>query len=138
MFTESGVGQSVEVWRKAKVNSWGELPPEAYDVPHPALAGHVLHHVLDYAVFGPRTTEIHKTSPQHQPQMYSGITMFIQPEENVEADDVVRWLDTKGEYRIFRVEGNDSNDFVSPWTGNGGKEVHLGEIRPRKSAGRGE
>lgn len=138
MFAGLGVGEKTEVWRKAKPNQWGELPEGTLDVPHPALSGFTLHHSIDNAVFGPRTAGIHKSAAGYQPQMYSGITMFVPAEEDVDEDDIVRWKDTTGAWRVFRVEASDSNDFVSPWTGFGGKEVHVGEIRPRKSVGRGE
>lgn len=138
MFAGGGVGQRTELWRKAKPNQWGELPTGVHNVPHPALAGFTLHHVIEEAVFGPRTTGIQKSAAEFQPTMYSGITMFVPAEADVDEDDIVRWKDTTGAWRVFRVEASDSNDFVSPWTGFGGKEVHVGEIRPRKSVGRGE
>lgn len=140
MFANSKYSVEVHIHRKRKANPWGRIAEEnkTKDARHSAVFGVPYSHTLDWAVMGPRTTEQSRQAAQHAPMTYSGITMFCDPYCDIRSDDIVVWRDEAGKRKVYRVEGTDSNDFVSPWTGLGGKEVHLGEVKARNSIGRGE
>lgn len=140
MFSNATHAVAPNVYRKKKVNTWGEADPVNLEPGqnHSAIYGSPYSHTLEWAVMAPRTTENSRQAAQYAPLTYSGITMMCGGDADVRSDDFIEWWDSNGKRWVYRVEGTESNNFLSPWTLEGGKEVHLGEVKPRPAVGRGE
>lgn len=127
----------VEIWRKGpgdghNADAWGELPGNKTP-PIPALYGFKYSHTLEEATIVPRTTEIVSKSPEEAKRNYTGKTLYCGVTEDIESDDYVVYQDHAGKTQILEVEGEGSNDYVSPYTGfEGGKEIFLGRVRHRR------
>lgn len=125
----------VKIYRKAGgPDPWadGGLPGGA-NPDMPILHGFEFSHTIDEATVVPRTTEISARSPENAKRNYTGKTLYCGVNEDIESDDMVVYVDYAGKTQVFEVEGEGSNDFVSPYTGyEGGKEIFLGRVRHRR------
>lgn len=121
---------SVEIWRKAAPDPWGDAVSVKPKVP--ALYGYEFSHEIDEATIVPRTTEISQKSPENAKRNYTGKTLYCGIHEDIESDDYVVYEDYAGKTQVFEVEGEGSNDYMSPYTGfEGGKEIFIGRVRHR-------
>lgn len=124
----------VHIYRKAHGGSdaWGELPGNT-NPDMPALHGFNFVHTIEEATVVPRTTEIQKSSPETAKTNYTGKILYCAVDEDIESDDMVVYEDYAGKTQVFEVEGEGSNDYVSPYTGmEAGKEIFIGRVRHRR------
>ncbi|MDD2326428.1 MAG: hypothetical protein PHW63_10625 [Alphaproteobacteria bacterium] len=122
----------VHVYRKPVSDTWGDLPGNTR--PNmPALYGYVYSHTITEATVVPRTTEIVSKSPENAKRNYTGKTLYCGVREDIESDDYIAYEDYAGKMQVFEVEGEGSNDYVSPYSGmEAGKEIFLGRVRHRQ------
>lgn len=98
----------------------------------PALYGYHLSHVIHDATVMPRTTANERQALPVAKEAYTGKTLSCDPTDDIDTDDVIMYENYAGKWEVFKVEGETTNDFVSPYTGFvGGKEVFLGRFRRR-------
>lgn len=125
----------VHIYRKAGgPDTWGNLPMKDGASPKmPVLHGYTFSHTIEEATVVPRTTEIQQSSPENAKRNYTGKTLYCGVHEDVESDDMVVYVDYAGKNQMFEVEGEGSNDYVSPYSGiEGGKELFLGRLTGRR------
>lgn len=131
MLYSGAYSQPVDVYRKAQRDAWDERKGGTSNIP--ALHGYSKIHTIEEATVVPRTTEIVKASPDNAKRSYTGKTLYCSIHEDVESDDMIVYTDYAGKIQVFEVEGEGSNDYVSPYTGfEAGKELFLGRVRHRR------
>lgn len=132
MLYSGAYSHEVHVYRKVnQKDTWGELDGNVRpDLPE--LYGYTFSHTIDEATVTPLSTGIEKSSPENAKRNYTTKAMYCAVDEDVESDDLVVYEDYAGKVQVYEVEGEGSNDYVSPYTGiEAGKELFLGRVRHR-------
>lgn len=120
----------VHVYRK-KPNTWGDAPG-VEDAPMPVLFDRPYSHTISEAVVAPRVTSDLAKAPHNMPMTTTGKNLYCAPEEDIRSDDYILYEDYDGKKHSYKVEGEGSNDFVSPFSRTvGGKEVFLTAVKSR-------
>lgn len=121
---------TIMVYRKAKVDNWGNYAGVEDTTGKPELWGHLFSHELEDATIVPRGEEPYTKAPKSEQTTYSGKTLLCDVDDDVRIGDLLEFKQLNGRNLYYFVEGFGEADFMSPFSGwSAGKEVFVGSYR---------
>lgn len=123
----------VDIHRRKKT-TWGGTKEKNPNADVPVLFGTPYSHTIENCVIAPRATEDSKKHPHNAMATITGMTLFCEPDADIESEDLVVYTDYTGKKQVWAVEGETAGNFISPFTNTiGGKEIYLTRPRNRRA-----
>lgn len=121
--------RDVNVYRRTggrAKNAWGDSDGNKSPVKDvPFLAGYEYSHTIE-GLSTPRTSDEWETSKPYARTNMDEKSMYCDIDEDIRAEDVVTYYNDAGKLEVYKVQGETTQDYFSPFTGfDGGKEVYL-------------
>lgn len=123
-FTTAEHFHEIKVWRP--VSSVENSDAERSSIP--VLHGRVLSHVFE-AIVAPRQTFDVEKSPQYLNLNSTAKTLYCDADTDLKSSDYITYLDSQGKPQVFEIEGEATNEYISPFSGTmAGREVFIKRI----------